>query len=50
MATEDYTGALTSAILELAKIIELLLAERQALVEKIESLEWQAEHYGMPPL
>ena len=39
MATEDYTGALTSAILELAKIIELLL-----------SLEWQAEHYGMPPL
>ena len=50
MVTEDYTGALTSAILELAKTIEQLFAERRALVEKIESLEWQAEHYGLPPL
>jgi|14BtaG_2_1085337.scaffolds.fasta_scaffold50637_2 hypothetical protein len=50
MVAEDCTGALTSAILELAKTIEQLLAERRALVEKIDALEWQAEHYGLRPL
>jgi len=50
MATKDYTGTLASAILDLAKMIEQLLAERRALVEKIDELEWQAEHYGLPVL
>ena len=39
MATKDYTGTLASAILDLAKMIEQLLTERRALIEKIDELE-----------